>query len=69
MHLACIHLFEIRDLTYTEILTKSAADGDVLCVDEVAERCVRVVAGEGAVGAGGVAVLLTVRMGFLLSEI
>jgi hypothetical protein len=42
-------------------LTKSAADGDVLCVNEVSEGRVRVVAGERAVGAGGVAVLMIVR--------
>ena len=45
-------------------MTESAVDGDVLRCDEVAEGCVRVVAGEGAVGAGGVAVLMVVRTYF-----
>jgi hypothetical protein len=68
MHLVRAIFFRFRERTYTKILTKSAVDGDVLRCDEVAERRVRVVAGEGAVGAGGVAVLLSVRMGSLLSE-
>jgi uncharacterized membrane-anchored protein len=50
-------------------LTKSAADGDVLCVNEVSEGRVRVVAGERAVGAGGVAVLVIVRRIAVLGDV
>jgi hypothetical protein len=45
-------------LTYAEVLSESAVDGDILCGDEVAERCVRVVAGERAIRAGCVAMLV-----------
>jgi hypothetical protein len=59
------HFLPISRETYTKILTESAADGDVLLGNEVTEGYVRVVAGEGAVGAGGVAVLRVVSKFFL----
>jgi hypothetical protein len=56
-----VHRFWIRSSTYTKVLSESAVDGDVLCGNEITERRVRVVAGERAVGAGCVAMLVVVR--------
>jgi hypothetical protein len=48
-------------LTYAEVLSESAVDGDILCGNEVAERRIRVVASERAIRAGCVAMLVVVR--------
>lgn len=57
-------LSRIFDSTYTKILSKSASNGEVFLGSKGPERCVRIVAGKGAVRTGGIAMLVDVSTVF-----